>query len=769
MLVETKFLPPRVPEGALSRAALVQALQERIDAHSLTLVSAGAGFGKTSLLAGWYASLPVPETVAWVTIDGRDNDPVLFWTDVAESLRRTYRDRLESASEPLPSSVSEITATIANELVALRALRVLVLDDFQDVSNPDCLAPLDDLLADLPPRMRVVISARVDPPLSLARLRAKGKLGEVRAADLAFTSTEARELVATTPTVRLGPASADHLRRRTEGWPAGMYLALLAAGGEPDPRTFVEHFTGRNRMIADYLLSEVLAGLDEETRSFLVRTSILDELSAPLCDAALEITDSAERLIELERSNLFVAALDDRRERFHCHQLFRDLLELEFGRLDDDVRSAVHLGASAWYAEAGRPADAIEHALAAGEWDRAADLIHRFSVDMVRAGHVSSVIRWTSALPEDAIVARPLLPAFAAARACTLGSPPEEVNRWLDLVDRSRRRFPKRWTPEAEAVATFPRAASLGTNVAAAVEAGRRLVEVGSRSSLHGGTIDLGTLAWALFLAGDVGEAKEAAEQALASEHVDVWAGGTVQADAVLALVAAEEDDVERALRHAAEAAEEAMVPREDRRGAAPMAVRARLAHAVAFALAGNLERAEREARAALDASPQRRDASRVFALIVLASIYRKRRRFARARDTLKEGERVLRGFVDAGRLPELLADERRHLASAESRARGAEQLTDGEMAVMRLLVTDLTLGEIASELFLSRNTIKTHCRRIYRKLKVGSRADAVARADDLGLLATSPASSLSNHENGQNLGAKQAETAQVLSQNHPG
>lgn len=733
LVVETKLWPPLVREEALPRGSLVERLHASVAAHAVTLLSAGAGYGKTWLLAGWYASVPVPETVAWVTVDPADNDPIRLWRHVGESLRRTYRERLDRAAEPLGSSPAMVIATLVNELVATRAPRVLVLDDLHIISNQACFDELDRFIAAMPPKVRVVISSRADPPISLPLLRARRALGELRARHLACTRDEAEELARRMPGVQLRARDVRKLWKRTEGWPAGLYLAFLALADSADARAFVARFAGDTHTIADYLVGEVLGRLDEETRSFLVATSILDELSGPLCDATLATSGSAERLRALEQANLFVVPLDQRREWFRYHQLFRDLLHLELARLDPARRTELHRRAAGWYAATGaRPGRAIEHCFSAGEPRRAARLLQRHAIAAGRAGHWAALLARIDRLPVDAVIRWPLLPAVAAVAATLLDAPREDVDRWLTLYEDSVGHHPCDCSVDAEVLATFTRAAFLGTDIGAAVEAGNHLCELDTRTTLHTGAVAHGTLAWALYLAGDLAAAEREAKTALEHERDRTWPGGTLQGRAVLSLLAGEAGDDRRALELARQAADAAAAI--DVRDTA-ITVRARVAIALATAASARLDAAERDAAHAVGALTVTRDASRVHALIALASIRRRRGRLAAARDALDEGGRTLRGFADAGRLPAMLAEQRRLLAEAAAATAGSEALSDAELPVLRLLATGMSRREIATDLFLSPNTVKTHCHAIYRKLEVGSRADAVARARTIGLL----------------------------------
>lgn len=728
LVIDTKLWPPLVREGALQREALVDMLQRSISRHSVTLISAGAGFGKTSLLAGWYQVFTDPDHVAWLTLDRADNDPMRLWTHIAFALRETLPARTDGSIEPSPRSIQGIVGALVNDLAAARGRRVLILDDLHTVQSPVGIAALDSFIAAAPPSTRVVISTRTDPAISLARLRAVGKLGELRDHDLAFTYAEAKGLAERNPQARLSPHDAEELRRRTEGWPAGMHLALLAAEKADDPHEVVNGLSGDMRTIADFLGAEVLAHLDAEIRSFLVQTAVLDELTGSLCDAALATTGAAERLRQLERANLFLVPLDDTYHWFRYHQLFRDMLRSEFARLDPGHRAAIHRRASAWYSGVGtRRGAAIEHALAALDWPEAARLIAAITIEAVREGRFATVLGWISALPEGELQAQPLLPAVAASIATALGYPWEQVEHWLDQYQQSRRRVPALDTSEAQWFASLPRVQFIGTDVPGAILEASRLLDMTAPNMR---TIAHGNLAWALYLDGQLSRAEEAA--ALAVAGASGWPRGALLGNTVLALLAAEKGQGERALA----LAQEAIVAGSDIDAPlTALTARSRLALAMALALKGRLEQAESEAATALRAPGPPHDASRVLALIALASIRRRRGRFTRTGEALDEAERALRFIGSPGRLGSLLAEERKALEALQGTVPAIEPLSKAEGAVLDLLVSDMSLREIADALFLSQNTVKSHCRAIYRKLQAASRADAVARARDLGLL----------------------------------
>jgi LuxR family maltose regulon positive regulatory protein len=309
-LVEAKLAVPSVRHGVVDRPRVRRALDAGRDA-SLTLVAAPAGYGKTTAVRAWCAGLGTAP--AWVTLDSGDNDPVLLWRYVATAVDRVSSGLGRDALRRLSVAGGQVEVAIdelMNAVAALGSELVVVLDDLHEVVDEDCLASIEYAVGHLPPSLHLVLLTRVDPALSLARLRAAHALVEVRVAELAFTTAEARELLVGLGRLELGAEEIDMLVGRTEGWPAALVLAWLWLGTVEDPARAVRAFGGDNRLVADYLSSEVLAALDEDARAFLYGVAVLGEFTADMCDAVLDRSGSAARLVELERSNLLVSRLE---------------------------------------------------------------------------------------------------------------------------------------------------------------------------------------------------------------------------------------------------------------------------------------------------------------------------------------------------------------------------------------------------------------------------------------------------------------------------
>ncbi|MEV6494363.1 hypothetical protein AB0M20_37945, partial [Actinoplanes sp. NPDC051633] len=380
-------------------------------------MSAPAGFGKTTLLAAWLAAAPASPTetrsAAWLSLDHGDNDPRLFWTYVIAALRtaapgvgaRTVA--LLDGSQPVPTH--ELLTTLLNDLGSLGNDLVLVLDDYHVIESRDVQDGMAFLLDHLPAQVHVVIAGRADPPVPLARLRARGELVEARAADLRFTPDEVAAYLAEVMPLPLTAQDVCALEERTEGWIAALQLAALSMQGRDDITGFIAGFAGDDRYVVDYLGEEVLQRQPDHVRAFLLQTSILARLTGPLCDAVTGQDGGGAMLEALERGNLFLVPLDNRRRWYRYHHLFADVLHARLRDEQADRVSGLHRRASAWYAQHGEVAAAIHHALAAEDFERAADLVERAMPAMRRDRREATLRGWLELLPDHLFPARPVL------------------------------------------------------------------------------------------------------------------------------------------------------------------------------------------------------------------------------------------------------------------------------------------------------------------------------------------------------------------------
>ena len=344
---------------------------------SLVLFAAPPGFGKTTLLAQWRELDARP--FAWFTVDASDNDPVALWTGIVEAIRRVRPDFGQVAETALQARHVDVhdalIPVVIRELESQEGELAIVLDDYHAVDKTACHESLAYFLEAKPEHVQLVVSSRADPPIPVARLRAEGRLLELRALDLCFTREEGADFLNAQLGLGLGDETLDVLHERTEGWPAGVYLASLSVRHAADADGFVADFDGSNRHVADYLTEVALGSLDARGRDFLLQTSILDWFSAHLCDAVTGRRGSAARLADLERANLFLIPLDDRRERYRYHQLFDDLLRAQLVQREPELVPMLHRRAYEWLAEAGETDAAVRHALAAGDMDEAVTLV----------------------------------------------------------------------------------------------------------------------------------------------------------------------------------------------------------------------------------------------------------------------------------------------------------------------------------------------------------------------------------------------------------
>jgi LuxR family transcriptional regulator, maltose regulon positive regulatory protein len=414
-LLATKLNIPQTRPDQLRRSRLNDRLNQGM-AQRLIMVCTPAGFGKTSLLADWAASTEWP--VAWLSLDPHDNDPVRFWRYVVGALDRTCGGIAEHVLPLLtPTSVigGEVVVTAlanqlqANHLQAGPETLALVLDDYHLIESRPIHDGMAYLLDHLPPRLRLVISSRSDPPLPLARLRGSGQLAELRATDLRFTPDETSALLRDAWGLDLTPHAIAALESRTEGWGVGLQLAALSLRERADPDAFLTELAGTHRYILDYLSEEVLERQPERVQAFLLQTSILDRLCGPLCDAITGDADGQDMLERLELNNLFLVPLDDERHWWRFHQLFGDLLRARLHRTGVAQVSELHRRAAAWCAQHGLIDEAIQHAVASGDSVWAVQLVEEHVHETLGRGESVIVERWLSVLPGDVVRSRPAL------------------------------------------------------------------------------------------------------------------------------------------------------------------------------------------------------------------------------------------------------------------------------------------------------------------------------------------------------------------------
>ena len=477
VLLATKLHVPGSRPGFVSRPRLAERLDQGLE-PGVVLVCAPAGYGKTVLLADWARG--GGRRVAWLSLDAGDNDPARFWRHAVAALDRArpgVAERVRPLLGPSASiSFESLVTALVNELAVTSGDSevLLVLDDYHLISSLQVHASLAFLLEHRPPGLHLVLASRADPPLALARLRARGQLAELRAGELRFTPDEAAALlqhVAAGPGGALSDAAVAALAARTEGWAAGLQLAALSLRGQADITGFVAAFTGSHRYVLDYLAEEVLEQQSEQVRIFLLETSVLERLSGELCDRVTGRPGSQSLLERVERAGLFLLPLDEVRGWWRYHHLFADLLRARLQEEQPGRAAQLHRHAAAWYEEHGLADDAIRHAVAAGQMTWAARLIEQhFDEVFYLHGEAATIQRWISALPADLVQSRPRL-LLAQAQMAAASGRVETVERSADAAERA-----SAGTAREPFEPTVGRAASLLANVPAHIALDRSYV-----------------------------------------------------------------------------------------------------------------------------------------------------------------------------------------------------------------------------------------------------------------------------------------------------
>lgn len=438
-LLATKLYIPQPRTHFVRRTRLTQRLNNSMS-RPLTLVSAPAGFGKTSLIAEWIAQTQTP--IAWLSLDENDNDPARFFAYLIAALE-TIQPSIGQTLLPLiqfqptqMSTIETVLTMLLNQVASIAQPFALILDDYHLIQSQIIHNGVAFLVEHLPPQMHLVLITRADPPLPLARWRVKNRLGELRAIDLRFTQEEAIAFLNDVMALDITPDQITALETRTEGWIAGLQLAALSMQGRTDLQNFIDSFTGSNRLVLHYLIEEVLQRQPKPIQEFLMQTSILNRMTASLCESMTCCLDGQTTLEDLERANLFLIPLDDEGRWYRYHQLFADTLRASLQQWDATLLPELHCRASEWFEKQGQADDAVRHALAALDYDRAVRLIEKFQPILFTQNALSVLIRWIQELPPDILHAHPNL-AMSGAWACLGMSQAEEAERLLMSIENA--------------------------------------------------------------------------------------------------------------------------------------------------------------------------------------------------------------------------------------------------------------------------------------------------------------------------------------------
>ena len=731
ILVGTKLHPPSVRELTIPRERLLERLRCGSD-RSLTLVACPAGFGKTTLLAAWREAEAARKPVAWLTLDEGDDDPVVLWTHAIEALRRAG----PAVARPAPARavvapvVDVVLPRLVNELDGQGEI-TLILDDFHRLSSGAARQSIAWFLEHAPPGFQLVLASRTEPILPVGTLRAHGELLELRAGDLRFTCEEADAFLNGRLGLGLTPGDVEALVGKTEGWPAGLYLAALSLQHAADRHALVRRFGGSNRHVVDFLVTEVLEAHDPPAQALMLRTSVLERLSGPLCDAVLEQEGSAAMLDALSRSNLFLVPLDDEGGWYRFHHLFAQLLRVELERREPGLAPALHRRAYCWHRDHGTAGEAIQHAMAAGAYAEAAGLIRGPWISYANTCRYDTVLAWLRRLPGEMLDGDVQL-LLIQAWVLSLSARREEAARAIAAVERlgdlGAGPLPDGFS-SGEASLTMLRACFPWGDVGAQLDHGRRAAE------LEGPGSPWRPLAcWAvgtgLYFRGEPEEADRwFAESAALAPASAQWLAGEASL-AYRSWIAGERGrlDEQRVLAETAAG----FVPEH---GTGKVIGVAPLALGLSLAARGR----PGEALPLIDRGVA---LSRTFgqpiqlanALLGQAPVLRALGEHQRAADTVAEARSILGSCPDPGILAGRLAALGRPPQIRPVRS-GDQELTQQELRVLKLLHGDLSQRDIGRELYVAHSTVHSHVRAIYRKLAVSSRAGALQRGRQLGLL----------------------------------
>jgi LuxR family maltose regulon positive regulatory protein len=728
-LRESKFHPPGVRPGIVVRTALLGRLAAtRVPV--ITLV-APPGYGKTTLMAQW--AQRTESRVAWLSCDDADNDPVVLLSALAVALSRIgpVDPAIFSALASSGADITVVPRFVAAVAPVQPPVTVLV-DHAEAVTNRQCLNTIAEFALRLPPGWQFALASRTVVPLPTARLRVNGGILEVTADDLAMGPSEAQSLL-TGAGVEADEASLRDLLQRTEGWPAGLYIAALAikSGTRQSDAGFT--FTGDDVYMGDYLRSELLAGISAEEGSFLTRTSVLERMCGSLCDAILENTGSGAVLKQMEARNLLVLPLDRRREWYRYHRLLQDLLRSELRRQEPDVVQNLHFRAAAWFEANSMPEQAIGHAQAAGDYDRVARLILELQQPVWASGRVETVLRWMEWIRDVTSAEHYGAIAVHGSLIFALLGQPGEAERWAAAAERAS---PAGILPDGstiEATLAYLRAIVCRKGIGEMRRDAQLAWEGLSPASPYRATM-LYTEGISFLLEGDPTRAGPILARAL---NLATHSGSLPLAGLILAEqcgVAAERDDWAEVTTLAEQAA---AIVEDGHFGDYWTSALAYAWASRAAAHGGDDSRARFYLGRASRLRPLLTYALPVVSVQALLEMTRAYITLADpggAAAVLAQADDILRQRPDLGVLAELAGQLQAGLANGTSHAIGASSLTAAELRLLPLLSTHLSYAEIGERLYVSKNTVKTQAYSAYRKLGVSSRSEAVVRTRELGL-----------------------------------
>ena len=726
-------------DGLVNRPRLVGRLRESRRAH-LALLTAPPGYSKSTTLGQW--SVEDERPFGWISATARHDDPAVMVASIVAALDEidvVENDVLAPLAAPRPSIESVILPRLREWIGHWTRPFVLVIDDLHAIGSRESLSVITCAVDALPPGCQVAIASRAEVQLPLGRIRAERQLVELTSDDLAMTREESGELLRSFD-LRLRPDQLDVIFDRTEGWPAALYLAGLSLSDQPDLAAAVRSFAGNDRIVVDYLRDEFLGNTEPERLDFLVRSSILDELSGPLCDSVLERSGSGQTLEEMARSNALVIPLDRHGERYRYHHLFAEMLRSELRRRYPDASTVLHGSASHWYQANGDVDRAIEHAIAAGDPEWAGKLIWEAFPEVLARGRIATLERWLGELGDESIALSPELALTSAHRHLNLGEGDRAAHAARVAAARA----------EASRGETRGETDSIQADLLLikGILAVEGMVQVGRDVSLASELHPPESI-WqspcfffrgvSVHLSGHPERARPLLEEAVRRSALGVPLV-EVMALSQLALIALDDHDSEAALRYVTQARDQ--VSRCGMTDYASVSI-AFATSALVEAMSGMTERSHSDLKTAnkllsllVDLPPWYECEAR----IAVAGACVRLDDLPGARNALRDAETFLKRIPDAPILNEWLETTRQSLdASAVSGRHREWSLTTAELRTLQYLPSHLSFREIGERIHVSSNTVKTQARAVYRKLDVSSRAEAVEVARQAGLLGDGP------------------------------
>jgi LuxR family maltose regulon positive regulatory protein len=749
----TKLFIPSIPSGVIHRAHLLERLTAGMKAGKyLTLVSAPAGYGKSTLLAEWVKAYA--GQVAWISLDERDDQPLRFWVYFITALQTVSKQVGQAALELLGSSQQfdgqEFLVALANELTALEQPVILVLDDYHAISDADIHAGMVFLLEHLPPCLHLVIATRTDPPLPLSRLRVRGQLTEVRIADLRFTADEASLFLNDLMELGLNEADVHALETRTEGWIAGLQLAALSMQGRSDAQAFIQNFTGSQHFVLEYLVDEVLQRQPEALQDFLLETSILTRLCAPLCNAVTGSTDSADALADLHRRNLFVIPLDGEHYWFRYHHLFAEFLKSHLKRVRADDLPGLHRRAAEWFQANNQPEDALRHAFAIPDYTYVSRLVVDNWRRIYHTGRLDTAVQWLESMPGDLLRQSPPL-GVAYCWTLFIRGDYERIASYLGYIEQAFDQMVAAGNlpvehPEYNIIlqqVILLRAVVMRHQGFAAVairEIEQLLPTIAELGETLGQSIvDMGftacysQLGYAYVAANDLNQAADylsrVGPHARACGNYFSLAHATMEW-ARISLLLGRIEQAEMICRR------ELLLAEQPAYADYPAFCLIQLALADVLIVKRSWDEAERLLAQGLETA-QKSGHQYYLAqgYLIAARLHNGRGRHSQVQDALSKATQIAASirnrFLDEG-----IAQTRAALASKSSPVQSMiDPLSERELEVLRLICDGKSNQEIADELFIALDTVKRHVNNIYVKLGVSRRTQAVGEARKLGLV----------------------------------